>query len=104
MPEALTELGWTKARVGCAPERDVNVRGRLVERRTQYALKHIDATTINKSMGATLPHGVTTKISPLYSPWKKDQIVVVLSRSPSPELTVIVGDADPTFAVKKCGK
>ena len=68
-PEEMRALGWTEVKVGCAPERDVNVRGGLVARRTQYALKHIGATTINKSMGSTLPHGIATEITPQYSPW-----------------------------------
>ena len=97
----LSELGWNETAVGCASERDVNVRGGLVARRMQYALKHIGATTINKSMGSTLPYGIATEISKQYSPWEKGQIVVVLSRSLSPELTVIVGDADGTFAINK---
>ena len=94
-------MGWNETAVGCASERDVNVRGGLVARRMQYALKHIGATTINKSMGSTLPYGIATEISKQYSPWEKGQIVVVLSRSLSPELTVIVGDADGTFAINK---
>ena len=89
-PEALAELGWVQTPVGCAPERDVNVRGGMVARRMQYALKHIGATTINKSMGSTLPYGIATEISKQYSPWEKGQIVVALSRSLSPDLTVIV--------------
>ena len=52
-------------------------------------------------MGSTLPYGIATEISKQYSPWEKGQIVVVLSRSLSPELTVIVGDADGTFAINK---
>ena len=67
----------------------------------QYSLKHIGATTINKSMGATLPHGIAVEISKKYSPWEAGQVVVVLSRSLAPELTVIVGCADGTFAVNK---
>ena len=69
--DALVRLGWAEVTVGCAPERDINVRGGLVARRIQYALKHIGATTINKSMGSTLPYGIATEISKKYSPWEK---------------------------------
>ena len=79
--QQLIDLHWTETTVGCAVERDVNVRGGLVARRSQFALKHIGATTINKSMGATLPYGIAAEISEEYSPWEGGQVVVVLSRS-----------------------
>ena len=75
--------------------------GGMRARRMQYLLKHIGATTINKSMGLTLPYGIAVEISKKYSPWEAGQVVVLLSRSLSPILTVIVGCADGTFAVNK---
>lgn len=51
-------LNWIKTTVRCAVERDVNVRGGFVARRSQYALRHIGATTVNKSMGANLLYGI----------------------------------------------
>ena len=97
--EELSNAGWKHTFVGCAPERDVNVRGGMRARRMQYSLKHIGATTINKSMGSTLPHGIAVEISKKYSPWEAGQVVVLLSCSLAPKLTVIVGCADGTFAV-----
>ena len=63
-------LGWKETAIGCAAERDVNVRGGLVARRIQYSLNHIGATTINKSQVATLPYGIAVEISEQYSPWE----------------------------------
>ena len=97
--EQLVGLGWSETTVGCAAERDINVQGGLVARRIQYSLKHIGATTINKSMGATLPYGIAAEILETYSPWESGQIVVVLNRSESSSRTIIVGDQ--TFAINK---
>ena len=68
-------------------------------RRMQYSLKHIGATTINKSMGSTLPHGIAVEISKKYSLWEAGQVVVSFSCSFAPKLTVIVGCADGTLVV-----
>jgi hypothetical protein len=65
--EQLEELGWNEVTIGCAPARDEQVRGGLVARRIQYSLKHIGATTINKSQGATLPYGIAVEITKKYS-------------------------------------
>ena len=92
-------LGWKETSIGCAAERDVNVRGGLVARRMQYSLKHIGATTINKSQGATLPYGIVVEISKEYSPWESGQIVVSLSRSETSDYTIIVGEKD--YAINK---
>ena len=97
--QQLQDRGWTETTVGCAAERDVNVRGGLVARRVQYSLKHIGATTINKSQGATLPYGIAVEISEKYSPWESGQIVVSLSRSETAKMTVIVGERK--FAINK---
>lgn len=95
----LESLGWKEVFVGCTPERDVNVRGGLVGRRFQYSLKHIGATTINKSQGATLPYGIAVEISEDYSPWESGQIVVAISRTESSAYTIIVGEEN--FAIAK---
>ena len=52
-------------------------------------------------MGSTLSRGVAVEIPKTYSPWEGGQIVVALSRAMSPDLTVIVGDADGTFAINE---
>ena len=95
----LINIGWVETTVGCAVEREINVCGGLVARRLQYSLKHIGATTINKSMGQTLPYGIAVKITKEYSSWESGQIVMALSRSESPEQTIIVGNK--TFAINK---
>ena len=85
-------MGWKEAIVGCAAERDVNCQGGLVARRLQYSLKHIGATSINKSQGATLRYGIAVEISEQYSPWESGQIVVSLSRLETSKYTIIVGE------------
>eukprot|EP00957_Ditylum_brightwellii_P192837 14682699-Ditylum_brightwellii.AAC.1 len=65
--------------IGCAAERDVNVCSGLVDQHVQYSLNHIDATTINKAQGATLPYGIAVEIARKYSPWESGQIVVSAS-------------------------
>ena len=62
----LSGIGCRKTIVGCAPERYVNVTGRMRARRMQCPLKHIGATTINKSMGSTLPLGGPAQYSPIF--------------------------------------
>ena len=99
--EQLSDIGWRKTTVGCAPERDVNVRDGMRARQMQYSLKHIGATTTNKVMGSTLPHGDAVEISKKYSPWEAGHVVVLLSCSFAPKLTVIVGYVDGTFPVNK---
>lgn len=66
----LTNSGWTETTVGCAPERDVNVRGGMTARQMQYSLKYIGTTAINESMGSTLPYGIAVEVSKTYSSWE----------------------------------
>ena len=70
-------------------------------KRMQYSLKHIGATTINKSQGATLSLGLAVEITKEYAPWEKGQIVVCLSRTTMSANTIIVGERN--YAIKKCG-
>ena len=77
----MNQSGWRETTVGIVAEREVNVRGGLVAKRHQYALKHIGATTIDKSQGATLPNGLAVEITSDYSPWDAGQIGVILSRA-----------------------
>ena len=97
--QKLNQSGWRETTVGIAPEREVIVRGGLVAKRHQYTLKHIGATTIEKSQGATLPNGLALEITSDYSPWDAGQIVVILSRAHTASQTIIVGSK--TFAVGK---
>ena len=68
-------------------------------KRLQYLLRHIGATTINKSQGETLPLGLAVEITKQYSPWEKGQIVVALSRTKTSSLTIIVGERN--YAIQK---
>ena len=79
--DRLSHLGWRETTIGVAAEREVNARGGLVAKRLQYALKHISATTIDKSQGATLPYGLAVEISRKYALWETGHVVVLLSRS-----------------------
>ena len=97
--ERLLQLTWNEVLVGVTPERVIPARGGLQAKRLQYSLKHIGATTINKSQGETLPQGLAIEITEQYSPWEKGQIVVVLSRTVTARLTVIVGNKE--FAISK---
>ena len=95
----LRRLGWSEVLIGCAPERLVMARGGLQAKRLQYSLKHIGAITINKSQGETLPLGLAVEVTEEYSPWEKGQIVVLLSRTTTAKMTVIVGGKH--FAIQK---
>ena len=44
--------------------------GPTVTRRMQYSLKHINTTTINKSMELALLWGIAVEISKKHSPWE----------------------------------
>ena len=46
------------------------------------ALKHVGALTINKSQGETIHPGIAVEISSTEtSPWKKEQVVDIFSRT-----------------------
>jgi predicted GIY-YIG superfamily endonuclease len=96
--DELVARHWTEVKVGVAPERLVPVKG-MHAKRLQYTLNAVGATTINKSMGATLPLGLAVEITEQYAPWEKEQVVVLTSRTPTAKLTVIVGRKD--FAINK---
>ena len=97
--EELTSAGWNEVNIGISPERIILARGGFQAKRVQYSLKHIGATTINKSQGATLPLGIAIEITEEYCPWEKGQIVVCLSRTTTAAKTVIVGEK--TFAINR---
>ena len=61
------------------------------QKKIQCVLKHIGAITIKKSQGATFVSGFAIKLSPLYSPWEKGHIVVLLNRSTTLAHIIIVG-------------
>ena len=97
--DELVSMGWREVSVGVAPQRPVRVRGGILAQRAQYALKHIGAITIDRPLGLTLPAGIAVEISSNYSPWNKEQIVVVTSRTNVAEMTVIVGEKQ--YAIQK---
>ncbi len=89
----LLQHGWKKVKIGVAnSDKIMNVRGNIQAKRTQYALRPLGASTIDKSQGLTLVDGIAIEISPENSPWAKYQVVVFLSRSKLAEKTVIVGN------------
>ena len=97
--EELISGNWREVSIGVAAQRPVSVRGGILAQRIQYALKHIGAITIDRTLGLTLPAGIAVEISSNSTPWNKEQIVVVLSRTHVPEMTVIVGGKE--FAIQK---
>ena len=97
--EDLQSMCWNEVNIGIAPERIILAKGGFQAKRIQYSLKHIGATTINKSQGATLPLGIAIEITRDYCPWEKGQIVVCLSRTTTAAITIIVGDK--SFAIDK---
>ena len=62
-------------------------------------MKHIGATTINKSQGETLPQELVIEITEKYSQWEKGQIGLVRSRTVTIRLPVIIGNKE--FAISK---
>jgi hypothetical protein len=91
--DVLIQHGWKKVKIGVAnSDKIVNVRGNIQAKRTQYALRPLGASTIDKSQGLTLSDGIAIEISPDNAPWAKYQVVVFLSRSKLAEKTVIVGN------------
>ena len=97
--EELISGNWREVSIGVAAQRPVRVRGGILAQRIQYALKHIGEITIDRTLRLTLPAGIAVEISSNFSPWNKEQIVVVLSRTHVPEMTVIVGGQE--FAIQK---
>ena len=94
----LENEGWTKVTINIAPEKLVR-RSNLVGIRKQYTLRHIGNSTINKQMGNTLTVPCAIEMSEDCSPWDKEQIVVMVSRSPTADLIHIIGDEE--YAVNK---
>ena len=90
--------GWTEVSINTAPEKLVR-RSNLIGVRKQYTLRHIGTSTINKQMGNTITVPCAIEMTEDCCPWEKEQIVVMLSRSPSANLIYIIGDK--TYAIKK---
>ena len=69
--------------------------------RRQYHLSHFVSTTVQKSIGATLPY-VATKLSlqdNKYRLWELEQMLVILSRVPSlNDITFVTTDPEDTIA------
>lgn len=62
-------------------------------------IKHIGSSTINKTQGQTIIGPVAIEVTPKCSPWEKEQVVVMLSRTPLASMIYIAGDKD--FAIEK---
>jgi len=90
--------GWKPVKVGITPERNLTSRG-VISNRRQYSLRHVGAGTINKQTGNTIDGRCAIEMSKLCSPWGKDQIVVMLSRTHTARDTIIVGNKE--FALNR---
>ena len=90
--------GWKVVKIGIAPERNITSY-RVMANRRQYSLRHVGAGTINKQTGNTIEGRCAIEMSKACSPWGKEQVVVMLSRTHSAKDTIIVGDRE--FAVGK---
>ena len=90
--------GWKPVKVGITPERNLTSHGVIANRR-QYSLWHVGAGTINKQTGNTIDGRCAIEMSKLCSPWGKDQIVVMLSRTHTARDTIIVGNKE--FALNR---
>ena len=89
--EQLNEWGWKEAKISVAPERPVTAKRGFQAKRTQYALKHTGALTVNKSQGDTISGTLAVEISTTTSPWEKEQVVVIFSRTKRAKDIIIVG-------------
>ena len=89
----LQSWGWREIVVGVAPGRDVIARGGFHARRKQYSIKHVGALSIHKSQGLTICNGLAVECSANdSSPWEKEQVVVMFSRTKRSRDMVIVGE------------
>jgi hypothetical protein len=90
--------GWKPVKVGITPERNLTSHGVIANRR-QYSLQHVGAGTKNKQTGNTINGRCAIEMSKLCSPWGKDQIVAMLSRTHMACDTIIVGNRE--FALNR---
>jgi hypothetical protein len=96
--EHVLQVGWKCVIVNCAPERNVTLQGVMGDQK-QYAMRHIGSGTINKQTGNTIDGQCAIEMSEACSPWAKEQVVVMLSRTHIASDTIIVGETK--FAVDK---
>ncbi len=85
-------------KVGITPERNLTSRGVIANRR-QYSKWHVGLGTINKQTGNTIDGRCAIEMSKSCSPWGKEQIGVMLSRTHTACDTIIVGNKE--FALKR---
>jgi hypothetical protein len=85
--------GWKPVKVGITPELNLTSHG-VISNRRQYSLRHV-----NKQTGNTIDGRCAIEMSKSCSPWGKDQIVVVLSRTHTARDTIIVGNKE--FALNR---
>jgi hypothetical protein len=90
--------GWKPVKVGITLERNLTSRG-VISNRRQYSLRHVGTGTINKQTSNTINGRCAIEMSNSCSPWGKDQIVVMLSCTPTARNTIIVGNKE--FALNR---
>ena len=99
--EELVSNGWKRVMVTCRPEslNTVTACGYLCTRK-QYALKHVGSSTITKQIGNAMYGKCAIEVTSACSPWDKQSVVVMLSRTTKGKDIIIVTD-DQDFAIKK---
>ena len=96
--ETLVEKrGWTKTKIGLAPDRIAFCNGCRYKRTKQYGIQLHVASTFHSTLGKTLAKlacridSMNDKDSP-YSIWDPTQVVIMMSRTKLPSQTIFVTD------------
>jgi predicted GIY-YIG superfamily endonuclease len=96
----LLRNGWKEVKVGTAPEKEVRLHGRISAKRKQYAIKPRIAMTVHKALGGDFGSVVTSVCSSDgetgYKLWQKEQVEVLISRTPSTKDLIFVGNPKAT--------
>jgi predicted GIY-YIG superfamily endonuclease len=98
--DTLTQHGWREIKVGTAPENEVRMYGKITAKRKQYAIKPRIAMTIHKALGGNFGSVATTvnfsNTNSGYRLWQKEQVEVLISRTPTTTDLIFVGDPTET--------
>jgi predicted GIY-YIG superfamily endonuclease len=96
----LASYGWKEVKVGTAPEKEVRLHGRISAKRKQYAIKPRIAMTVHKALGGDFGSVVTSVCSADnkigYRLWQKEQVEVLISRTPTTKDLIFVGNPQVT--------
>jgi predicted GIY-YIG superfamily endonuclease len=90
--DCLVSMGFTKSKVGTAPDRSHNLfRHGVKAKRKQYALKHHIASTIHSAIGHTV-FKLATELGAENNLWERAMVVVLISRVKRASDLIFVGD------------